>query len=217
MFKVDFHTHSVASIDGGISAQQYRQLLDDGRLNCVAVTDHNRIDFALELHRELGDKVIVGEEIMTSAGELIGLFLTTAIDPGMSPLDTVHAIHSQGGLVYLPHPFETVRHGLQVGVLETLAEQIDIVEGHNGRAVLQNRSNQALAWAKQHDKPVAASSDAHVWRGTGHAYTVIDSLPTVKKLKDSLRQGSLVTGRPPLNTLAYPKINRWWHKLRGQK
>jgi predicted metal-dependent phosphoesterase TrpH len=217
MLKIDLHTHSVASVDGGISAQQYRHLLDEERLNFVAVTDHNRIDFGLELHQELGDKIIVGEEIMTTAGEIVGLFLTSPVAAGLSPLDTVHAIHSQGGLVYLPHPFETVRHGLQADVLETLADYIDIVEAHNGRAFLQNRSSQALAWAKQHDKPVAASSDAHMWRGVGHTYTVIDQPPSAKDLAKTLRQASLITGRPPVISLLYPKLNRLQHKLRGQE
>ncbi|MEI7682863.1 MAG: PHP-associated domain-containing protein [Candidatus Saccharibacteria bacterium] len=217
MLKIDLHTHSIASVDGGITVQQYRQLLDKEKLNYIAVTDHNRIDFAQELHRELGDKIIVGEEIMTTAGELIGLFLTTAITSGMSPLDTVHAIHAQGGLVYLPHPFETIRHGLQIDVLESMSEYIDIVEAHNGRAVLQNPKNQALAWARQHSKPMAASSDAHVWFGAGHTYTVVEGQIAAKQLKKCLKNSAMVTGRPPITSLLFPKINRLRNKLWGQR
>lgn len=75
MFKIDLHTHSTSSPDGGITAHQYEEALSTGVLDCVAITDHNRIDFAEKLERSFGDKIIVGEEIMTSGGEIIGLYL----------------------------------------------------------------------------------------------------------------------------------------------
>lgn len=141
MYKVDFHTHSTASPDGSIKAAQYKQLLDSGRLDAIAVTDHNRIDFALALQQELGSKIIVGEEIMTTEGEIIGLFLKELVPAKLSPLETVQAIKKQGGLVYIPHPFETVRKGLQAKSLAAITDYIDIMEVYNGRAMLQNRTS----------------------------------------------------------------------------
>lgn len=210
MYKVDLHTHSTASDDGGISDNQYRQLLDQDVLDYIAITDHNTIELAKELHKELGDRIIVGEEIMTTKGELVGLFLKDPIPAGLSPIETARAIHDQDGLVYLPHPFETVRHGLQVTDLAIIAQHIDIVEVHNGRAVFQDRSDQALAWAEKQQTAMAASSDAHGYKGVGHTYSLISDKPERTGLPNSLKKGRQVIARPPLTSLAYPK----WHRLR---
>jgi predicted metal-dependent phosphoesterase TrpH len=74
MYKIDLHTHSSASSDGGITADQYSKIISQNILDYVAITDHNKVSFAMKLSEELGDKIIVGEEIMTSEGEIIGLF-----------------------------------------------------------------------------------------------------------------------------------------------
>lgn len=213
MTKIDFHTHSTASPDGGISAAQYKKLLDSGRLDMVAVTDHNRIDFAQQLQQELGDKVIVGEEIMTTEGEIVGLHLTELVLPKQSPLETAKAIKAQGGLVYIPHPFETVRKGLQAKSLEAIKSYIDIIEVYNGRAMLQNRTAKTMEWAQTHKVLGAASSDAHGSRGVGYTYTVLDQKPTQQKLLKSLKTAQLVAARPPLRTLTYPKLNRFRKKV----
>ncbi len=152
MYKIDLHTHSIASADGGIKAEQYRRLLAHGALDCVAITDHNRIDMATELAQELHDQIIIGEEITTTDGEIIGLFLQKPIAPNLSPLETVQSIKDQGGFVYIPHPFETVRSGLSERTLDQIVDYIDIIEVYNGRAVVQNRGPQAVAWAKVHQK-----------------------------------------------------------------
>lgn len=216
MLKADFHTHSVASPDGGIGAEDYRQLLDSGQLEFIAITDHNRIDFALQMHQELGNKIIVGEEIMTTEGELIGLFLHQPIAAGQTAQATAQAIRAQGGIVYLPHPFETMRHGVQAHTLDSMANLIDIVEVHNGRAMLQDRSGQALSWATLHKKPAAASSDAHGARGVGYTYTVLGETITKNNLLSLLAQAQLIHARPPLISLAYPKWNRLQNKLRNR-
>ncbi len=208
MFKVDLHTHSNLSKDGGITEAQYRYILEQGNLDCIAIADHNQIDFAVLLQRSLGNKIIVGEEIMTNRGEIIGLYLTQLVAPHQSPLDTAKAIRAQGGLVYIPHPFETVRHGLQESDMEAISDYIDIVEVHNGRAVLQNRSNKALLWSTMHQKPWAASSDAHGAKGLGKTYTILKEMPEHATLLDLVTKGQAIVARPPMKTLLYPKFNR---------
>ncbi len=214
MPRVDLHTHSTASPDGGIRAEQYRHALKSGLLDMVAITDHNRIDFAQELQAELGDAIIIGEEIMTTEGEIIGLFLQEPVAAGQTPRQAAQAVKAQGGLVYIPHPFETVRRGLPAASLADIAQYVDIVEVYNGRAVAQNRSRLAAEWARAHHKPAAASSDAHGARGLGHTYTVVDKLPSRKDFLRHLAKARLVTARPPLTTLAHPKLNRLRKKIR---
>lgn len=212
-FKVDLHTHSSSSPDGGIKPEQYHAALTQGTLDVIAITDHNQTDLALELQRELGDKIIVGEEIMTTAGEIIGLFLEQRISPGLSLVETVKQIKNQGGLVYIPHPFESVRKGLHPAALEELIDHIDIVEICNGRAFLQNRSAQAVVWTRLNHKVGAASSDAHGVRGLGKTYTRLPEMPTRQNLVKLLGTAIPITAPPGFRALLYPKYHRLKKKL----
>lgn len=208
MYKVDLHTHSEASPDGSISAEQYQKTIDSKLLDVIAITDHNRIDFAQKMHALLPDSIIVGEEIMTTAGEIIGLYLSEVIIPGQTPHETIRAIKKQGGIVYIPHPFETVRKGLHPAVLDELVEYVDIIEVCNGRALLQNKSAQSAVWARLNAKISAASSDAHGMKGLGTTYTTVQSMPNSKTLKELMDSGIPMTTRPKIRALLYPKINR---------
>lgn len=209
MFKIDLHTHSVASPDGSLTADQYRRALEQGRLDCVAVTDHNTIAFAHELQKELGkSKVIVGEEITTSQGEIIGLYLKEVVSAGLTPLETVEAIHDQGGLVYVPHPFETVRKGITMETLEEICREVDIIEIRNGRAMFQNFAASATAWAIAHDIPGAASSDAHGYAGWCRTYSMVAKMPTRRTLVQLLAHANHVAAFPGIRGMLYPKFNR---------
>lgn len=210
MYKVDLHTHSIASHDGGLGVAHYKKALDEGLLDAIAVTDHNRIDYAILVQQELGKKIIIGEEIMTSQGEIIGLFLKQAIQPGLTLTETVAAIKEQGGLIYVPHPFETVRKGLHPADLEAITGLIDMIEVCNGRAFTQNRSSQAVVWARLNNVRGVASSDAHGFKGLGKTYTSLPGMPTKSNMTELLTKATLMTDRPGLSALLYPK----YHKLR---
>lgn len=213
-YKIDLHTHSVISPDGALTEAHYRRMLDQHRLNVIAVTDHNTIDMALRLREVLGEQIIVGEEITAREGEIIGLYLQESVSPHLTARETVAEIRRQGGLVYIPHPFETVRKGLTLEVLDKIADKVDIIEAYNGRAVFQDRSHQALAWAKKHKVPAAASSDAHGVTGWGATYTMLDELPSRDNLTELLRSASYQQGFPGIRGIMYPKFNRLrkWRK-----
>lgn len=214
MFKIDLHTHSIASKDGAITAADYAQMLETGLLDYIAVTDHNRIDFALELRAELGKKIIVGEEIKTTDGEIIGLYLSEAVPAFLTPQDTVQRIKAQNGLVYVPHPFETVRSGLQAPALEQIIKEVDIIEVGNGRAVFQNRSVMAVQWMQKYNLAGASSSDAHARAGWGRTFTEIAAAPTQDTLVELLKHGETRVGWPGVRAIAYPKYNRFRKILR---
>jgi hypothetical protein len=180
----------------------------DGGLDFIAVTDHNTTEFARGLHKKFGDKIIVGEEITTSEGEIIGLYLKNDISPGLSAKETAKQIKAQGGLVYIPHPFENVRKGLTPEVLQEIVDLVDIVEVRNGRAVFQNKSQQAEAWTVKHGLPGAAGSDAHGWHGWGRTYSVLKSAPTRSNLARQLLDATHRSGSPGLRGILYPKLNR---------
>lgn len=208
MLKVDLHTHSVASPDGGITLEQYIHAIDHNLLDFIAITDHNTTKMAVEIQKALGKKIIVGEEIMTLQGEIVGLYLKETIRPHQTLQATVKEIKAQGGVVYVPHPFETVRKGISEDQLLTIADDVDIVEVYNGRAFAQNRGPQATTWARLNGKACAASSDAHGFKGLGSAYTIIDNEPNSKTLAQLVLHGKRNMERPPLRTLLYPKMHR---------
>lgn len=214
MYKIDLHTHSTASPDGGVSPSQYEKAITSGLVDYIAITDHNQIDMAIALHQQLGDKIIVGEEIMTSVGEVIGLFLTSVIEPNQSIEETIRQVKAQNGIVYIPHPFETLRRGVHPAVLEEVMHEIDIIEVCNGRAFLQNRSTQAVVWARLNQVVGAASSDAHGYLGLGKTFVSINKPPTRENLVRQIATGKLLTDRPGLRALLYPKYHRIRKKIR---
>lgn len=208
MVKIDLHTHSIISPDGGISAEQYEKALDSGLLDCIAITDHNDTSFAVEMHKKLGDKIIVGEEIKTIDGEMIGLFLKETVKSYLSAKDTAQAIHDQDGLVCVPHPLETARKGISKFVLEELYKDIDLIELFNGRGRFRGRAKEATQIAEQFYIPGVANSDAHAAAGLGTAYTTVSQMPTRHTLKKLAAAASLQKEYAPLWTFLYPAFNR---------
>lgn len=213
VYKIDLHTHSIISPDGAIAESEYANLLNKGILDCIAITDHNEIKFAKRLHEQFGDKIIVGEEITTRDGEMIGLFLTRTIPAGLTARETAKAIHEQNGLVYIPHPFETLRKGIQKAVLEQFIEDIDIVEVFNGRGWGRGRNGDAEFFCKAYNLIGAASSDAHGYYGAGKTFSILEKIPTRGTLKELLEKGSLQKKYAPFVAYFYPAVNKIKNKL----
>lgn len=208
MIKLDLHTHSIASPDGGLKRDAYQHALATGQLDCVAVTDHNTTDFARDLQRELGERLIVGEEILTQQGEIIGLYLTATIPAGLPLTEAIAAIQAQRGIVYIPHPFETRRKGLSQASLDVSAHSVAIVEVYNGRAWAEPHDSQARKWAQTHRVVSAASSDAHGRLGLGRTYTVVQELPTRDTLVPLLQSATFSVRPPTLGAILEPTYNR---------
>lgn len=212
-YKIDLHTHSIISHDGGLTEAQYVRLLENRILDFIAITDHNETSFARVMHSKLGDKIIVGEEIRTSEGEIIGLFLQKTIPGGLTPEETIQGIKAQNGLIYIPHPFETIRQGLKASTLKRIVSDIDIIELFNGRGRFRNRDRITEQFVSQHQLAVAASSDAHCRIGIGKTYSMIRGEPMSKRLKKLLRKGDLKKDYAPLLSFLCPAINRIKNKV----
>lgn len=215
MIKIDLHTHSTISPDGAgsITASDFERLLKQGVLDCIAITDHNETSLAQIMHKKLGDKIIVGEEITSTDGEIVGLFLKKTIPPGLSAKQTIKAIREQSGLVYIPHPFEIFRKGLQKEVLETIINDIDILEVFNGRGRMRGKPKESEEFAKKYNLVKAASSDAHGFYGIGRTFSIIEKIPDKNSLKKLLSKGSLQKKHAPLWTYLYPLVNMIKNKL----
>lgn len=156
------HVHSKYSLKCGTLEPEdiIKHAVKKG-LNGIAVTDHNTIKGGLEAKKHETElfKVIVGCELNTTHGEIIGLFLTEEIK-SKEINEAIEEIHSQGGLVIIPHPFDKFRKS-SIGDLDGYVKKIDAIEAFNARCILDNSNKEALEYAKKHKIPVTAGSDAH--------------------------------------------------------
>ena len=189
--KIDLHTHTFCSKD---SCNQYDRIIDAVQragLDGIAVTDHNEFRGARELQQRAPFIVIPGEEIKTSAGEIIGLFLREWISPGLEPLETVQRIHDQGGLAYVPHPFDEIRGSrLQRWALDLVSPHIDILEVFNARNALPRYNRRALEYAERHRLLGGAGSDTHTYGEYGRAYVDVPPFGTATEFLAAMRRGT---------------------------
>jgi predicted metal-dependent phosphoesterase TrpH len=165
-------------------------------INCIAITDHDCISGALEVKSIAPFNVIIGEEVLTSSGEIIGLFLTEEIPPHMSPEETVARIKSQNGMVCIPHPFDRFRpHSrLHRDALYRIMPDVDLVEVFNSRTLLKSDTSKAIELARSYGLPGIAGSDAHVIQEIGRAYMEIPEFNDAEQFKTALREGR-ISGR----------------------
>jgi len=170
--RVDCHLHTVASGDAVLTLEQLAERARQAGLDVVCITDHNVTSAAVAAtERDLGVRIVVGEEIRTPDGDMIGLFLTERIPYVLPVAEVVTRIRDQGGLVYAPHPFDPDRSSLG-RVLPQLcaAGAVDIVEVFNAKIADQALNDRAAELARVFSLPGAAGSDAHDAPGVGAAY-----------------------------------------------
>jgi len=192
MLCCDLHVHTFYSHDSLLKPEALVRACTAKGIGCVAITDHNEIDGARLVQRLAPFAVIVGEEIRTSEGEITGLFLKERIPPNLSPEETIHRIRSQGGLVYIPHPFDpAVPVRLRRSALLRLFSKVDIIEGWNSRTLFRSADLKARDFAAQHGIAVGAGSDAHNRFEIGRAYVEMQPFRTKAQFLRNLALGTL--------------------------
>src|ERR1700687_716704 len=210
LIRVDLHVHSSASFDCKVEPDRVAARCHQLGFAPVFLTDHNSIEGAVRLRAT--ESAVVGEEVMTTGGELIGLFLKELVPAGLSPKDTAALIKSQGGLVYLEHPYDQSRRHLDEDSIEALADQVDIVEVFNGRS--DDKANQRAAdlCATLGAAP-GAGSDAHTVGEIGSVYVEMEDFEGVPDFLAKLHEARIVTGRSKLLLTAEAKLG---FKMRGR-
>jgi predicted metal-dependent phosphoesterase TrpH len=192
-------------------------------LDSVAVTDHNTMSAVAPAQRAASEEflVIPGEEIDTPDGQIIGLFHSDSIDPWQPPRKTIRQIHEQGGLAITPHPFDTMRSGLNS--LSEYTDIIDAVETINSRCIRPDYNHRAQEFARQYGLPETGGSDAHFAHEIGKAYTEVDIKPDESLgdslydlVKQSLRDGRVaaVGNRGSIVSHAGTKCVKLYNRLR---
>jgi len=176
-------------------------------LSPVFITDHDTIAGAARLRATDSERVVAGEEVLTTAGELIGLFLERPVQSGLQPRETALEIKAQGGLVYLEHPYDPFRRHLSEAGIETLADLIDIVEVFNGRSDEQaNRRAEDLCDIL--GAAPGAGSDAHSLREIGSVYVEMEDFEGAQDFLAKLRGAKIVKRRRKLFLLAEAKFGK---------
>ena len=207
---IDLHLHTDWSHDCSIPAEDLLDHAEEIGLGGIAITDHNVFGGALEaveLARGRDLVVIPGEEVKTDhQGEVIGLFLQEEIPRGLSFADTVAAIREQGGLVYLPHPFDRLHAIPDPATIHRHLSEIDVFEVYNARLLRDSFNDEALRFARKYRLLQGAGSDAHVLQGVGTGAVRMRRFDGPEEFLLSLRSAEILR-RP--KSLAYLQSLKW--------
>lgn len=196
LIEVDLHMHTDHSPDCATPVEVLLETARDRGLGAIAITDHNEVSGALEARRiaaEMGDiKVIVAEEVKTAEqGEVIGLFLEEKIPRGMTMAETIAEIRRQGGLVYVPHPFDRFHSVPDYEHLLDIVEEIDVLEVFNPRVALTAFNEEAERFARKYRIVPGAGSDSHVAQGLGSVRVRIHDFDGPEEFLEAMRDADI--------------------------
>ncbi len=192
--RVDMHSHTMWSGDSTTTPDEIEAAVVDSGIDVLCITDHNAVAGAVELAERLPCRVVVGEEVRTQLGEIIGLFLSERIPGGIGPAEVARRIRDQGGVVYVPHPFDPMRAHLKDWVIDELVAEglVDAIEARNGKTSLEHLNRQAAEYAAAHGLFAGAGSDAHVPDALGAVYVEMPDFDGPTEFLASLAEGEIV-------------------------
>jgi len=213
----DLHMHTEHSFDCAVPVADLLDYAEAQELGAIAITDHNVFSGALEaveLARGRPLRVIPSEEVKTAQGEVIGLFLREEIPRGLPMAATVAAIREQGGLVYLPHPFDRLHTIPDAPTLHRLLPEIDVFEVYNARLLFEAFNDEALRFARKYNLTMGAGSDAHVLQGVGTGLVRMRAFENAEEFLLSLRTAEILRRPKPL---FYLQSLKWMAQARERR
>ena len=180
-------------------------------IDCVAIADHDAVEGGLKMREIAPFKVIVAEEILTFSGEVMGMFLKEHIASGIPLEIAIDAIRKQGGLVSIPHPFDPVR-GLRLNTDEfnKLAPQIDLIEVFNARVLSAQTNSKSLHFAREHNLPGIAGSDAHTISEIGNVFVELNDFDGPEEFLAALKHAKIQGKRAS----PFVHFNSTWAKIK---
>ncbi len=195
--KTVFHVHTDHSPDCNLSVAQQLDCARRRGIGCITITDHDTISGAREMAAAAGDdiRIIIGEEVSTTHGHVIGLFLREHIEPGMSPRETALAIKDQGGLVVIPHPFNRMFGCGLCGHLAEVADLIDVVEVFNSQNFWSVPNRKASRFARRHELPRIVGVDIHHGDDLDASYQLLEPFEGPAGFLTALRSATCATSR----------------------
>ena len=213
MLKADFHIHTKYSGDCNTPLEEIINRCLEIGINCIAIADHGTTEGALKMQTIAPFPVIVAEEILTTDGEIMGMFLKETIPGGLSPHETIARIRAQDGLVNIPHPFDIFRQSaLNSKIAEEIIGQIDVIEVFNSRCPLPGCLAKAQMFAQKYGIAKSAGSDAHTPREIGNAYVEMPEFNGKDDFLNALEKGKIFGHRT--NPLVH--FHSAWARLKKQ-
>jgi len=190
--KVDFHCHTEYSSDCLVKIEDIIKTRKRKRLDKIAITDHNTIAGALLAKEMDPDGIIVGEEIMTSQGELLAFFVKEEIPKGLDSKEVIKELKKQGAFISVSHPFDRARGKYwKEEDLIKIIHKIDAIEGFNSRVVFHNMNAKAIKFAKEHKKNYTVGSDAHSRFEVGRSFQTLKDFSNAAELRESLKMAEV--------------------------
>lgn len=195
--KLELHIHTIYSKDSLLPGWLLLLMCKIKKIKTIAITDHNEIRGAQKYAKKFkkhGIRVIVGEEIFSSEGEIIGLFLTNLIPAGLSAKETIQEIKKQSGIVYIPHPYDEKRYKTVIAktALEENVNDIDMIEAYNGRNISTTFGEKQSQICTKYKKTKVVGSDAHTFYELGRNYCLIEDF-TKENFANKIKSATFCT------------------------
>jgi predicted metal-dependent phosphoesterase TrpH len=217
--RFSFHNHTNFSFDCSTTLQQMEQRCVKEGIDIIAITDHHTTKGAVKAAAECKKvRIVIGQEIETDKGEVIGLFLTEEIQRGLPLATVLQQVHKQGGIVVVPHPFDRLRkHVLSHEALVKNLDDIDVIEVFNARNIFSADNTKAAEFARQYDKLTIAGNDAHTVSELGKVVIELPDFHTSEEFLRALSSAVFTTKKSPLWVHGMTKVVKWRSRVRGQK
>jgi predicted metal-dependent phosphoesterase TrpH len=219
--RVDMHMHSEASPDSRMPPKVQARRIRESGIDVACATDHNSIRGGLRL-REVADgfRVVVGSEILSRDGEIIGLFLEKDVPRGLTAEETIARIRDQGGLVVVPHPFSRNRmNHIRRAALDRIRTQVDAMEVFNAREAFTSDNVRAAEYARQHGIAGAVASDSHRPAEIGKAWIEMADFDSPVGFLSALREGTAsgsLSGQVVHLWTRYDVMRKWLARRLGR-
>ena len=186
----EFHCHTIYSKDSLVQPKALVETCRRKGVDRVIISDHNAIQGALEAQMIAPELVIVGEEIMTTRGEILAAFVKEEIPAGLTPQETIKRLKEQDAFISISHPFDHTRsgHWQEADLLEILPD-IDAIETFNARCLLPSMNRNAAEFAARHGIPSTVGSDAHTLWELGRATLTLPNFNSASELRAVIRRG----------------------------
>lgn len=186
----DFHCHSKYSKDSLASPKRIIETCIKKGIQRIAITDHDTIQGALEAHQLDPSRVIVGEEITTTKGELLAFFVKEKVPSRLTPYQSIAQLHKQEAFISVSHPFDTSRKHWDAQTLRDMAPDIDAIEIFNARCMVRNANQLAFEFAQKYNLLGTVGSDAHMLLEIANAFSTIPQFDDKTSLKNALKEAT---------------------------
>ena len=214
MWTVELHSHTHYSKDCVVKFETIQRICQQRQIDKICITDHNTADGAIAFQKIAPQLVIVGEEIMTTKGELLGYFLKETIPAGLTPKDTIRALREQGAIISVSHPFDEMRKGawLEHDLLDII-DEVDAIETFNARCVVAGYNDHAKQFAKQRALVGTVGSDAHIPQEYGMALARLQPFQTPQEFLHALQTANTQERLSPPYVHLGSSLAKWSRKL----